>query len=142
MSFITNFLQNYSMVIMWSTILVMIVSNLIFPAAWRTVVLIVGMLIVIFSIYLKGSKDERAKWELDKTKLELAAKAKETERANINTQMAVLAAKNRELILKKGTIQNVETYITAADNSGCVVPTGFIRLHNDSAIGTVSNPTR
>lgn len=142
MSFITNFLQNYSMVIMWSTILVMIVSNLVFPAAWRTVILIVGMLLVIFSIYLKGAKDERASWELKEAKLQAQIKEKETERANISTQMAVLAAKNRELILKKGTIQNVETYISSADNAGCTVPTGFIRLHNDSARGTVSNPSR
>jgi hypothetical protein len=130
------------MVIMGLTILTMVVSNVIFPVAWRTIVLIIGMLIVVFSIYLKGGKDERLTWELEKSQMETKIKARETERAKISTELAVLAAKNRELILKKGTIQNVETYISSSDNAGCVVPSGFVRLHNDSARGLVSNPTR
>lgn len=139
MNTIYAFLQDYALTIGVTSFLVMFLSSFIFSASIRATVQVVCMVLLVASVYLKGAKDERVEWE--RKHLEDQAKIANInkQRSDISTKAAVEAAKNRELIIENATLRNINVYLSQQDIDGCVIPSGFVRLHNESAEGKLSN---
>lgn len=117
--------------------IIIIATNLL-PDKYRLIVqnlAIAGL--VVFAFY-QGMSEERTKWEIRNAKIvEENARIKE-ESKDITLKYETLTLTHEALITQKGKVKYVTKYITKEDDNKCVIPPGFIRLHNDSVKGVVS----
>jgi hypothetical protein len=139
MTWLLSLFQDYSLGILLISLIGCVASTLIPSVGYRTPALIVCLLVALSAIYLKGGNDERVKRDLieEKAKTEVALLQKQQE--EITAKYNAIAARNRELIKENGRLKNVNIYVSQEDDDKCVLPPGFIRLHNEAASGKLSN---
>lgn len=140
MSIILNFFQDYALTFGLFALVALLLSNL-FPVTYRFIIQIICLIVIVTAVYLKGSKDERVGWELKEEKLKTQIATTDKERSQITARAAAMAAKNSRLVVENGTLRNINDYLSKQDIDGCVIPDGFVRLHNESAKGKLSGST-
>lgn len=140
-TFILNFFQDHSLLIFFGSLLAIIIGNF-FATTYRIPVIIIAILCLSLSVYLKGGQDERvksdekiAKINLDSEKLKVEIEKLNTERNKISKTAASRHDLNRRLIQENGKLKNINEYLNNQEINSCTIPPGLIRLHNESAKG-------
>ncbi len=93
-----------------------------------------------------GVKSERHRWEVKQAAADLKEKARiaavEKASADINEKLKVALSTERVRVqtVTKTLIKEVPTYVTAAADTHCVVPVGFVWQHDKAAAGETSLP--
>lgn len=142
MTFITNFLQNYALTIFFISVVGCIISTMLPIVTYRMPTLLICLFLAISSIYLKGGSDQRLKTEVKESKEQTKIAELEKAQSELTAKIAAAAATNRALVLENGRLRDVKQYIPDSEESACNIGPGFVRLHNESAQGKLSNTTK
>ena len=93
---------------------------------------------------MEGGISSQEKWEakVAAVKLEMAQKA--TISAEISTKVLTKYITRVETIKQKGDeiVKEVPIYITKVDDTKCVIPNGFVLLHNSASQNEIPDTTR
>ena len=116
----------------------------LFPIPYKTIVQVVSIAVIAFSLYMEGGIANEAEWKLKVKEAEAKAAQKETLAAETTVQVVTKYVKKIETIKEKGDviIKEVPTYITKVDDSKCAVPNGFVMLHDSASRNEVPDTAR
>lgn len=89
-----------------------------------------------------GTDHVQAKWDADKKAQDVAISTVQAKQAEVTTQVVTKYVDRVQTIrgATKTIIQKVPVYVTAKDDSKCVVPNGFVRLHDAAAEDSIQLP--
>lgn len=138
MNFILNIFQEFALSIFFGSILALILANFL-ATTYRVVIMAVAVLALCTSVYLKGGLDQKLILDKEIAELKVKVAALDKERIKITAKAAASHDTNRRLILENGKLKDLNAYLTDKEVNMCVIPNGFIRLHNESATGKLSN---
>jgi hypothetical protein len=116
----------------------------LFPIPHKTIVQVLSIAIVSFSLYMEGGISNQAEWELKVKEAEAKAAQKETAAAEVTVKVVTKYVKQIQVVKETGDviIKEIPTYITKVDDAKCTVPNGFVLLHNSASRNEVPDTTR
>jgi len=114
-----------------------------FLQAWavRILVLLMLLFLVFFGGLYVGDKRVRRLWDADKLAQEAALQAAQRRAAEVTTRVVTQYVDRVQVVQAKArTItKEVPIYVPPKADAACVVPVGFVRLHN-AAVNQVPLP--
>ena len=140
-----NFLPNYIFHILSLIGLIgLIVTLLPLPILYKSSIQIISIAILTFAIYMEGAISNQAKWQAKVAALQVEIAKKETISANITTEVITKYVDRVKIVKEKGNviIKEIPTYITKTDDAKCVVPNGFVVLHDSASRNEVPDTAR
>lgn len=140
MNFILSLFQDNSLTILLVSIVGIVISNFL-PTIYRTSFLSICLIALATSVYLKGGQDENSRWVAKQAEYQKEIAELRTKRQEITSKYSKKHAENRELIQENLRLKDINEYLSKEDVDGCVIPPGFVRLHNESAEGKLSGAT-
>lgn len=107
------------------------------PVPFKSVVMPIGALMLVFGAYTEGGIAQNKSWELKVAAAEVESAKKQAAASEVSMKVVTKYIKNTRVVREKGDviIKEVPKYITTVDDSKCAVPTGFVRVHDRSATG-------
>lgn len=105
---------------------------------------VVAILVLVFGVYMEGGITNQDKWEAKVAEVKLEAAQKETAAAETTVKVVTKYVKQIQVVKETGDviIKEIPTYITKVDDSKCVVPNGFVLLHDSASRNEVPDTTR
>lgn len=140
MNFVLSFFQDNSLTILLVSIVGIIISNFL-PTLYRTSFLAICLVTLVSSVYLKGSQDEKNQWLIKDAENQKIIAQDKKKRQEITNKYSKQHALNRQLIEENLRLKDINEYLSKEEIDGCVIPPGFVRLHNESAEGNLSGAT-
>jgi len=116
----------------------------LFPIPYKTIVQVLSVAIVSFSLYMEGGISNQAEWEAKVAEVKLDMAIKEAKSAEVTTEIVTKYVKQIQVVKEKGDviIKEIPTYITKVDDSKCAVPSGFVVLHDSASRNEIPDSTR
>ena len=116
----------------------------LFPIPYKTIVQVISVVVIAFSLYMEGGIANEAEWKLKVKEAEAKVAQKETQAAETTVKVVTKYVKTVETIKEKGDviIKEIPIYITKNDDSMCDVPNGFVLLHDSASRNEVPDTTR
>lgn len=92
--------------------------------------------------WLKGAGHVQAEWDAEVVKQSLTAARIEKDRAQATVQVVTKYVDRVKIVRQAGEtiIKEVPVYVSAQADAACLVPRGFVRLHDAAAQGVVPEP--
>ena len=115
-----------------------------FPIPKREIVQIISGIILIASAYNLGIDQERSEWELKVAQMNEEIATLEAQSNKVTTQV-VTKYVDRVKIVKENSdaiVNQVPVFIDQTADDRCIVPTGFVVLHDAAAKNEVPDSTR
>ena len=140
-----NFLPNYVFHILFLVGLIGSVAVLFpLPILYKSSIQIISIAILTFAIYMEGAISNQAKWQAKVAALQVEIAKKETISADITTEVITKYVDRIKIVKEKGNviIKEIPTYINKTDDSKCVVPNGFVVLHDSASRNEVPDTAR
>ena len=93
---------------------------------------------------MEGAISNQAEWKAKVAALQVEIAKKETISANITTEVITKYVDRIKIVKEKGNviIKEIPTYITKTDDAKCVVPNGFVVLHDSASRNEVPDTAR
>lgn len=132
-----NLFREFSIAIFGVGVVVFIVISVI-DVKYRIYIQLILVTFLIINAYMAGSNAETIKWEHKEALLKVQIEKLNTDRITLTNKANLQAAKNKQLIQENNRIKDINVYLSHQDIASCLIPPGFIRLHNDSARNKVS----
>lgn len=128
-----NFLPDYIFHLLTLIGFVGILAGL-FPIPYKSIVQIISVAIISFSLYTEGAISNEAAWQLKVKEVEAKIATAEVQSVKQNIKIKEKIVVRQELIHEKGEdiIKYIEKEIVKYDNS-CIIPKEFIQAHNKAA---------
>lgn len=128
-----NFLPDYIFHLLTLIGFVGILASL-FPIPYKSIVQIISVAIISFSLYTEGAISNEAAWQLKVKEVEAKIATAEVQSVKQNIKIKEKIVVRQELIHEKGEdiIKYIEKEIVKYDNS-CIIPKEFIQAHNKAA---------
>jgi len=140
-----NFLPNYIFHILSIVGLIGLIAALLpLPILYKSLLQIISIAILTFAIYMEGAISNQAEWKAKVAALQVEVAKKETISANITTEVITKYVDRVKIVKEKGNviIKEIPTYITKTDDAKCVVPNGFVVLHDSASRNEVPDTAR
>ena len=114
------------------------------PIPYKSIVQVVSIAIVSFSLYMEGGLSNQAEWELKVKEAEAKVAQKEIVAAEVTIKVVTKYVKQIQTVKETGDviIKEIPIYITKIDDSMCAVPNGFVLLHDSASRNEVPDTTR
>lgn len=109
----------------------------------KYLVIVIGVILLCGGAFYKGRmmgiETTETKWKLVVAKADAKIAELQAQGAQTTVQVVTKYVDKVKIVKEKGDviIQKVPVYITQADNSRCVIPAGFVLLHNAAAANKV-----
>lgn len=142
MNFILSIFQNYALTIFFVSVVGCIISTILPVVSYRMPMMLICLFLALSSIYLKGGEDQRLRSEVKEKEEQAKVAVLEKKQAELTSSIASISAANRALVLENGRLKNVNQYISQSEENACNIGPGFVRLHNESAEGKLSNAAK
>lgn len=110
----------------------------------RVLLVAVGVLALLWladaRAYRRGANEVRAEWQAEKDAAAKAGRQLAERNAKVTTEVGAKVEKRQAEIrvVTKELIRDVPKYITVQSDARCVVPAGFVSLHDQAAAGVRS----
>ena len=118
---------------------ILIIATNLLPDKYRLIVQNLAIALLAVFAYYQGTSQERTAWVIKNNKVIQENLEKESKAKDISLKYESLILQHEALIKQKGKVKYVTKYISKEDDNKCAIPPGFIRLHNDSVKGLVSD---
>lgn len=92
---------------------------------------ILGVLLLIATLYLEGAGAERDAWEMKVKELEAKLAKAEVESAKVNTEIVTQIVTKKQVVKEKG--DTIIEYVDRTVESACIVPDTAIKAINAAA---------
>jgi hypothetical protein len=115
-----------------------------FPIPYKTIVQVLSIAVIAFCLYIEGGIANEQEWKLKVKEAEAQAAKKETAAAETTVKVVTKYVKQIQVVKETGDviIKEIPTYITKVDDSKCVVPNGFVLLHDSASRNEVPDTSR
>lgn len=99
---------------------------------------------VVCGLYMEGGISNQERWEAKVAEAKLEMAKKETASAEVTTKVVTKYVNKVEIVKEKGDviIKEVPKYITEVADGQCVIPNGFVLLHDSASRNEVPDSTR
>jgi uncharacterized membrane protein (DUF106 family) len=111
-----------------------------FIKAYKLAIQIIGVLLLVFGVYLEGGLADYKEWELKVKEMEAKVAQAEAQSANKNTEIQEKVVEKTKVIREKGReiIKYIDKEIVKKEEvikyiENCPVPQSFIDVHNQAA---------
>lgn len=106
----------------------------LFPIPYKSIVQIISVAIISFSLYTEGAISNEAAWQLKVKEVEAKLATAEVQSIKETVKIKEKIVVKQQLIHEKGDdiIKYIEKEIVKYDNS-CIIPKEFIQAHNKAA---------
>lgn len=93
------------------------------------------MIVLSFSLYIEGGIANRIEWEAKVAQLNLDIAKKDVKAAQVTTEIVTKYIIKTQIVKEKGDviIKEIPVYITKDDDARCIVPNGFVLLHDSAS---------
>ena len=114
------------------------------PIPYKSIVQIISVIVLSFSLYMEGGISNQAEWEAKVAQVKLDMAVKEVKSAEVTTKIVTKYIKQIQVVKETGDviIKQIPMYITKNDDSMCAVPNGFVLLHDSASRNEVPDSTR
>ncbi len=114
------------------------------PIPYKSIVQIISVIVLSFSLYMEGGISNQAEWEAKVAQVKLDMAVKEVASEKVTTKIVTKYIKQIQVVKETGDviIKEIPTYITKIDDSKCAVPNGFVVLHDSASRNEVPDSTR
>ena len=114
------------------------------PIPYKSIVQIISVIVLSFSLYMEGGISNQAEWEAKVAQVKLDMAVKEAASAKVTTKIVTKYIKQIQIVKETGDviIKEIPTYITKVDDAKCAVPNGFVLLHDSASRNEVPDSTR
>lgn len=112
------------------------------PLPYRLLGVLAFIAAVFVSGLITGREQVQDDWDAANNKQAAQVATIKVEQAEATTQVVTQYVDRVQVVRQKGAdiIKEVPVYVTKEADSGCVVPRGFIRLHDAAAAGNIPEP--
>ena len=112
------------------------------PWPYRLLIVAVLAAALVGVGWVKGASHVQAEWDAEVVKQSLTAARVEKAQAQATVQVVTEYVDRVKIVRKVGEtiIKEVPVYVPAQADAACVVPRGFVRLHDAAAQGVVPEP--
>lgn len=114
------------------------------PIPYKSIVQIISVIVLSFSLYMEGGICNQAEWEAKVAQVKLDMAVKEVKSAEVTTKIITKYVKQIQVVKETGDviIKQIPMYITKNDDSMCTIPNGFVLLHDSASRNEVPDSTR
>ncbi len=112
------------------------------PMPYRLLIVAVLAAALVGAGWVKGASHVQAEWDAEVVKQSLTAARVEKAQAQATVQVVTKYVDRVKIVRQAGEtiIKEVPVYVPAQADAACVVPRGFVRLHDAAAQGVVPEP--
>ena len=112
------------------------------PWPYRLLIVAVLAAALVGVGWVKGASHVKAEWDAEVVKQSLTAARVEKAQAQATVQVVTEYVDRVKIVRQAGEtiIKEVPVYVPAQADAACVVPRGFVRLHDAAAQGVVPEP--
>ena len=112
------------------------------PWPYRLLIVAVLAATLVGVGWVKGASHVQAEWDAEVVKQSLTAARVEKAQAQATVQVVTEYVDRVKIVRQAGEtiIKKVPVYVPAQADAACVVPRGFVRLHDAAAQGVVPEP--
>ncbi len=105
---------------------------------------IVSLFLLVCGLYMEGGISNQERWEAKVADAKLEMAKKDTASAEATTQVVTKYVTKVQVVKEKGDaiIKEVPIYVTKDADSKCVIPNGFVLLHDSASRNEVPDSTR
>lgn len=105
---------------------------------------VVSMFLLVCGLYMEGGVSNQERWEAKVADAKLEMAKKDTASAEATTKVVTKYVTKVQVVKEKGDaiIKEVPKYITKTDDTQCVIPNGFVLLHDSASRNEVPDSTR
>jgi hypothetical protein len=116
----------------------------LFPIPYKSIVQVLSIAVLSFSLYMEGGISNQAAWELKVKEAEAKVAKKETAAAETTVKVVTKYVNKIQVVKEAGDViyKEIPIYITKNDDSKCAVPNGFVMLHDSASRNEVPSTTR
>jgi len=116
----------------------------LFPIPYKTIIQVLSVAIVSFSLYMEGAISNQAEWEAKVAQVKLDMAVKEVKSAEVTTEIVTKYIDRIKIVKEKSNVivKEIPTYITKVDDAKCAVPNGFVLLHDSASRNEVPDAAR
>jgi len=120
------------------------VGSIPFINTYLLPVKIASAFLLIFGLYMEGGISNQDRWEAKVAEAKLEMAKKEVASAEASTKVITKYITKIEIVKEKGDaiLKEVPKFITASDDGQCVIPNGFVLLHDSASRNEVPNSSR
>jgi hypothetical protein len=121
-----------------------LLGNIPFVSKYMLPVRIISLFVLVCGLYMEGGISNQERWEAKVADAKLEMAKKETASAEATTKVVTKYVTKVEVVKEKGDaiIKEVPKYITKTDDTQCVIPNGFVLLHDSASRNEVPDSTR
>jgi len=114
------------------------------PIPYKSIVQIISVIVLSFSLYMEGGISNQVEWEAKVAQVKLDMAVKDVESAKVTTKIVTKYIKQIQIVKETGDviIKQIPMYITKNDDSMCAVPNGFVLLHDSASRNEVPDSSR
>ena len=121
-----------------------LLGNIPFISKYALPLKIISLFVVVCGLYMEGGISNQERWEAKVAEAKLEMAKKETASAEASTKVVTKYVTKVEIVKEKGDaiIKEVPKYITKNDDAQCVIPNGFVLLHDSASRNEIPDATR
>ena len=115
-----------------------------FVSQYRLPIQVASIIVLAFGLYMEGGISNQEKWEARVAEVKLEMAKKEVASAEASTKVVTKYVETVKIVKEKGDviIKEIPKYISKNADAQCVVPNGFVVLHDSASRNEVPDSTR
>jgi len=126
-------------------ILASVVLNFIpFISNYKLPVQVASVILLVFGVYMEGGVSNQEKWEARVAEVKLEMAKKEAASAESSVKVVTKYITKVEVVKEKGDsiAKQIPNLISATADGQCVIPNGFVLLHDSASRNEVPDTSR
>lgn len=106
-----------------------------FISNYRLPIQVASIIALSFGLYMEGGVSNQERWEAKVAEAKLELAKKETASAEATVKVVTKYVTKVEVVKEKGDtiVKEIPKLISASADDACVIPNGFVLLHNSAA---------
>jgi len=103
-----------------------------------------SVIILAFGLFMEGGISNQEKWEARVAEVKLEMAKKEAASAESSVKVVTKYINKIEIVKEKGDaiVKEIPKFVTATADGQCVIPNGFVLLHDSASRNEVPDSTR
>ena len=117
-------------------LLASVVLNFIpFISQYKLPVQVASVILLVFGVYMEGGVSNQEKWEAKVAEVKLQMAKKDAASSDATVKVVTKYVTNVEVVKQKGEsiVKEIPKLITASADGQCVIPNGFVLLHDSAS---------
>lgn len=111
------------------------------PIPYKSTIQIISVIALSFSLYMEGAISKQIEWEAKVVKAELESAKKNIDSEQVTTKIVTKYITKVQIVKETSDAitKEIPIYITKEADANCVVPNGFVLLHDSASRNEIPN---